>query len=51
MMLAGRKLRGARRERARAGIIHAFQLETWRSLHDQGLTDDEAVELISKLAS
>jgi AcrR family transcriptional regulator len=51
MMLVGRNLRGKRRERALAGIIHALQLQTWSSLvRDQGLSLDDAVELIAKLA-
>jgi AcrR family transcriptional regulator len=39
--------RGARRRRLRAVIGHAASFWTWRSLcHEQGLSDDEAVELM-----
>ncbi len=50
-LMEGRGLRGRARKRVRAAIGHALQLETWRSLvRDQGLSTDEAVELVAKLA-
>jgi AcrR family transcriptional regulator len=51
LLMDGRGLRGARRRRVRAAIGHALRLETWRSLRDQGLSNDEAVELMTSLAA
>jgi AcrR family transcriptional regulator len=51
LLMEGRGLRGARRKRVRAAIGHALRLETWRSLRDQGLSNDEAVELMAGLAA
>ena len=52
LLMEGRGLRGAKRRRVRAAIGHALQLATWRSLaRDQGLSNDEAVELVAKLAT
>jgi AcrR family transcriptional regulator len=49
-LLRGRPERGARRRRVRAAIGHALAFGTWRSLvEDQGLSADEAVELIAGL--
>lgn len=50
-LMEGRGLRGAKRKRVRAAIGHALRLETWRSLRDQGLSDDEAVDLMAALAA
>lgn len=47
----GWKSRGPRRARLRALIGHALDFTTWRSLvRNQGLEDDEAVEVMVKLA-
>lgn len=35
----------------RAAVGHALSFDTWRSLDEQGLTDDEAVELMVKLVA
>lgn len=51
LLMTGRGLRGARRRQVRAAIAHGLQLETWRSLvGEQGLSRDEAADLIAKLA-
>jgi len=52
LLMEGRGLRGTKRKRVRAAIGHALRLETWRSLvRDQGLSNDEAVDLVAKLAA
>jgi AcrR family transcriptional regulator len=52
LLMTGRGLRGARRKRARAAIGHGLQVETWRSLVvEQGLSPDDAADLIAKLAA
>lgn len=52
LLLDGRGLRGARKRRARAAIAHALAFGTWRSLvGEQGLGDDEAVELMAGLVA
>jgi AcrR family transcriptional regulator len=51
LLAEGRGLRGARRKRVRAAIGHALQLQTWRSLRDQGLSNDEAVQLMTGLTA
>lgn len=38
-----------RQHRLRAAVGHAVRFGTWRSLTDEGLTDDEAVELMAEL--
>jgi AcrR family transcriptional regulator len=49
-LAAGRSLRGRRARYARAAIGHALAFPTWRSLtHDQGLGNDDAVELMHRL--
>ena len=49
-LLRGRRERGARRRRVAAAIGHGLAFDTWRSLvRDQGLSADEAVELIADL--
>jgi AcrR family transcriptional regulator len=49
-LAAGRGLRGRRARNVRAAIGHALAFPTWRSLtHDQGLDNDEAVELMCRL--
>jgi hypothetical protein len=51
-LIEGRRLRGSKRKRVRAAIRHALELETWRSLvRDQGLSADEAADLMVKLVS
>ena len=46
----GRGLRGRRAQHVRAAIGHALAFPTWRSLtHEQGLGDDDAVELMCRL--
>jgi AcrR family transcriptional regulator len=50
VVAAGWRVRGRKRQRLRAAIGHALSFTTWRSLtHEQGLTDDEAIELIVPL--
>jgi AcrR family transcriptional regulator len=50
ILMTGRGLRGRTARRTRAAIGHAVAFPTWRSLtHDQGLTDDDAVTLMSLL--
>jgi AcrR family transcriptional regulator len=52
VLMAGRGLRGNAARRTRAAIGHAIAFPTWRSLvRDQGLTDDDAVALMSRLLS
>jgi AcrR family transcriptional regulator len=52
LLMTGRGLRGSRRNRVRAAIGHGLQLETWHSLvREQGLSADDAAELIAKLAA
>jgi AcrR family transcriptional regulator len=49
-LAAGRGLRGRRAQYVRAAIGHALAFPTWRSLaREQGLGNDEAVELMSRL--
>jgi len=51
-LAAGRGLRGRRARYCRAAIGHALAFPTWRSLsHDQGLGNDDAVELMGRLIS
>lgn len=49
-LMAGRRERGSRRRRVRAAIGLGLEFETWRSLVRHGLSRDEAIELISRLA-
>jgi AcrR family transcriptional regulator len=49
-LVAGRGLRGRRAQYVRAAIGHALAFPTWRSLtHEQGLGEDDAVELMCRL--
>jgi AcrR family transcriptional regulator len=49
-LASGRRLRGRKAKYVRAAIGHAVAFPTWRSLtHDQGLTLDGAVELMTRL--
>src|SRR4051794_19506693 len=49
-LVAGRGLRGRRAQYVRAAIGHALAFPTWRSLtHEQGLGNDDAVELMCRL--
>ena len=50
VLLSGRRERGRARARVSAAIGHALAFGTWRSLvREQGLGDEEAVELMVKL--
>jgi AcrR family transcriptional regulator len=49
-LIAGRRLRGRALRRTRAAIAHALAFATWYSLvHERGLEDDEAVDLMCAL--
>lgn len=51
ILVRGRPERGRRRIEVRAAIGHALAFTTWRSLtSEQGLDDDQAVELMCNLA-
>jgi AcrR family transcriptional regulator len=51
LLVRGRPERGRRRNEVRAAIGHALAFTTWRSLtREQGLEDDQAVELMCALA-
>jgi AcrR family transcriptional regulator len=48
-LAAGRGVRGRRAQLVRAALGHALAFPTWRSLtHEQGLSNDDAVELMSR---
>ena len=50
VLVAGRRSRGRAAVAMRAAIGHALAFPTWRSLvREQGLGDDEAVKLVSRL--
>jgi hypothetical protein len=50
VLARGRGVRGAARRRTLAALGHALAFPTWRSLtRDQGLTDEEAAELMRRL--
>src|SRR5581483_10814385 len=50
VLLAGRALRGARRDRTSAAVGHALAFSTWRSLvTEQGLGAEAAVSLMCSL--
>ena len=52
VLLAPSRARGQRRRNLRAGIALALSFETWRTLvGDQGLTDEQAIELATRLAT
>jgi AcrR family transcriptional regulator len=52
VLMAGRGLRGSAARRTRAAIGHALAFPTWRSLtREQGLSDDDAVALMSRLVT
>jgi hypothetical protein len=49
-LLRGRPERGRRRDTVAAAIGHALAFSTWLSLvHDQGLAEGEAIELMVRL--
>jgi hypothetical protein len=49
-LAAGRGMRGRRAQYVRAALGHALAFPTWRSLtQEQGLRDDDAVELMARL--
>jgi AcrR family transcriptional regulator len=52
VLVAPWRARGRRRRLLRAGIAHAISFDTWRALvRDQGLSDDEAVEVAMRLGT
>ena len=52
VLMRGRGLRGASRERTRAAIGHALAFSTWQDLTGtQGLDDTRAAELSSRLVA
>ena len=52
VLLRGRRERGRARARVAAAIGHALAFPTWRSLvREQGLSDEEAVELMASLVA
>jgi AcrR family transcriptional regulator len=52
VLLAPWKARGRRRTQLRGGIALALSFDTWRTLvRDQGLTDDQAIELVQRLCA
>ena len=52
VLMGGRGLRGASRERTRAAIGHALAFSTWQDLtRTQGLDDTRAAELASRLVA
>jgi AcrR family transcriptional regulator len=52
VLMRGRGLRGNAAKRTRAAIGHALAFRTWQDLtRDQGLDDEQAVEMMSRLAS
>jgi AcrR family transcriptional regulator len=52
VLMRGRGLRGASRERTRAAIGHALAFSTWQDLtRTQGLDDTRAAELASRLVA
>ena len=51
-LMAGRRARGAARQRVLAATGHALAFATWRSLvREQGLDDPEAAELMCRLVA
>jgi AcrR family transcriptional regulator len=51
-LMAGRRLRGAARQRTQAAIGHAVAFSTWKSLvREQGLDEGDAVALASALVA
>ena len=51
-LMAGRRARGAARQRVLAATGHALAFSTWRSLvREQGLDDPEAAELMCRLVA
>ena len=51
VLMRGRGLRGKAAKRIRAAIGHALAFRTWQDLtRAQGLSDDQAVELMARLA-
>jgi AcrR family transcriptional regulator len=51
LLLEGRDLRGRRRERVAAAIGHAIDPRTHKSLTERGLSDDEAVAVMTAAVS
>jgi AcrR family transcriptional regulator len=51
-LMAGRKIRGATRQRTQAALGHAIAFSTWKSLvSEQGLSDADAVVLVCALVA
>jgi AcrR family transcriptional regulator len=52
VLMQGRGLRGNAAKRTRAAIGHALAFRTWQDLTEaQGLSDDQAVDVMSRLAA
>ena len=52
MLMAGRRLRGGRRETVQAAVGHAMAFTTWRSLvRDEGCTAAKAVDMMCRFAA
>jgi AcrR family transcriptional regulator len=52
VLMRGRRLRGAPKQRVRAAIGHALAFGTWQSLaREQGLDDAQAAELMCRLVA
>jgi len=49
VVVAAWRVRGRKRTLLRAAIGHALLFPTWHSLHEQGLTDEQSVELMLRL--
>jgi AcrR family transcriptional regulator len=49
VLLEGWGMRGRRREILRAAIAHATSVTTWQSLEQQGLTDEEAIGVLTPM--
>ena len=49
VLLAGRRLRGRRRELVAGALRHAVAFATWRSLTDEGVGRQDAVRLVAAL--
>lgn len=50
-LAAGWAVAGDRQRLVRAAVGHALRFETWRSLSDEGLSDEDAVELMTRMVT
>lgn len=50
-LLAGRTVRGKRRERVRAALLGALDFATWRTLTQAGLDDSTAASLAGRFVA